>query len=153
MTGMTGAIDRAVREDVADVLIRYATGIDSRDWDLFRSCFTEDCEADYGDIGVWHSAEEITAWMRDVHEACGPTLHRITNIVVTAPVDGDGALTARSYVDGLVMFPDGQAGTRANGYYDDEVVATDDGWKIARRRFTAVLIQFFPEGTNLDVGA
>lgn len=153
MTDTAGAIDRAVRQDVADVLIRYATGIDSRDWDLFRSCFTEDCEADYGEIGVWHSADEITAWMRDVHDACGPTLHRITNIVVTALVDGGDALTARSYVDGLVMFPGNEAGTRANGYYDDEVVATDEGWKIARRRFTPVLIQFFPEGTNLDVGA
>jgi 3-phenylpropionate/cinnamic acid dioxygenase small subunit len=149
---MTGAIDREVRQDVADVLIRYATGIDSRDWGLFRSCFTEDCEADYGDIGVWHGAEEITAWMRDVHAACGPTLHRITNIVVTAGGD-DGVVTARSYVDGLVMFPDNQAGTRADGYYDDGLVATDRGWKIARRRFTTVLIQFFPEGTGPDLGA
>jgi len=153
---MTGAVDPVVRQDVADVLVRYATGIDGRDWDLFRSCFTEDCAADYGDIGAWHGADEITAWMREVHEACGPTLHRITNIVVTA-TDGDGGggdrVTARSYVDGLVMFPDGQAGTRADGYYDDELVATGEGWKIARRRFTAVLIQFFPEGTRPDLGA
>jgi hypothetical protein len=76
--------------------------------------------------------------------------------VVTGDADvGDGVdrVTARSYVDGLVMFPDGQAGTRANGYYDDELVATDEGWKIARRRFTAVLIQFFPEGTRPDPAA
>jgi hypothetical protein len=152
MTGVSepnGPIGRDVRQDVADVVVRYATGIDSRDWELFRSCFTDDCEADYGDIGVWHGADEITAWMREVHEACGPTLHRITNIVVTATGDGSGdRVTARSYVDGLVMFPDNQAdnqaGTRANGVYDDELVATDRGWKIARRRFTAVLIQFFP---------
>jgi len=45
-------VDRDVRADVADVLVRYATGIDQRDWALFRTCFTEDCEADYGGIGV-----------------------------------------------------------------------------------------------------
>jgi 3-phenylpropionate/cinnamic acid dioxygenase small subunit len=148
---MTEAVDREVRQDVADLLIRYATGIDARDWPLFRSCFTDDCEADYGDdIGVWHSADAITAWMRETHEPCGHTMHRITNIVVTPR---DGGVAARSYVDGLIMFGDNQAGTRATGYYDDELVATDDGWKIARRRFTAVLLQFFPEGTSVDLGA
>ena len=80
---MTTAVDREARQDVADVLVRYATGIDSRDWALFRSCFTDDCEADYGEIGVWHSADEITEWMRATHEPCGHTLHRITNQAVT----------------------------------------------------------------------
>ena len=78
-----GAIDREVREDVAEVLVRYATGIDRRDWALFRSCFTDDCEADYGAIGGWHAADEITAWMRETHEPCGHTMHRITNASVT----------------------------------------------------------------------
>ena len=54
-------IDREVRQDVAELLVRYATGIDRRDWPLLRSCFTDDCEADYGDIGRWHDAESITA--------------------------------------------------------------------------------------------
>ncbi|MGH7820300.1 MAG: hypothetical protein ACREQ9_11035 [Candidatus Binatia bacterium] len=27
------------------------------------------------------------------------------------------------------------------GYYDDELVRSEDGWKIARRRFTMVLLQ------------
>jgi 3-phenylpropionate/cinnamic acid dioxygenase small subunit len=138
---MTGSVDREVRLDVAEVLVRYATGIDRRDWDLFRSCFTDDCEADCGDIGVWHGVEEITEWMREVHEPCGHTLHRITNQTVTS--NGDG-VSARSYVDALVMFADNQSGTRAAGFYDDELVATDDGWKIARRRFIMVLLQLVP---------
>jgi hypothetical protein len=35
--------------------------------------------------------------------------------------------------------PDNRTGVRADGYYDDELVNTDDGWKIARRTFTMVL--------------
>ncbi len=54
---MTGPVDREVRLDVAEVLIRYATGIDRREWELFRSCFTDDCDIEYPDIGIWHSAE------------------------------------------------------------------------------------------------
>jgi 3-phenylpropionate/cinnamic acid dioxygenase small subunit len=148
---MTETVDRDVRQDVADILIRYATGIDARDWALFRSCFTEDCAADYGDdIGAWHSADEITEWMRATHEPCGQTMHRITNIVVTAAAEG---VSARSYVDAVVMFPDNQAGTRAVGYYDDELVDTSEGWRIARRRYTTVLIRFFPEGMSVELGA
>jgi 3-phenylpropionate/cinnamic acid dioxygenase small subunit len=147
---VTDAVDHEVRQDVTDVLVRYATGIDSRDWELFRSCFTEDCDVEYPEIGVWHTADEITEWMRNVHDPCGYTLHRITNQVVTPR---DGGVTARSYVDGIVMFSDNKTGTRATGFYDDELIDTAEGWKIARRRFTLVLLQLFPEGTSLDLGA
>ena len=129
-------VDREVRLDVADVLVRYATGIDRRDWDLFRTCFTDDCEADYGEIGVWHGVDEITEWMRVVHDACGHTLHRITNIAVSP---GEEGVVARSYVEALVLGPDNCAGVRATGFYDDELVDTPDGWRISRRTFTLVL--------------
>jgi 3-phenylpropionate/cinnamic acid dioxygenase small subunit len=121
--------------DVAEVLVRYATGIDRRDWTLFRSCFTDDCEADYGDIGVWHGGDEITAWMEKSHAPCGHTMHRITNVVV---VPREGGVAARSYVDAVVMGPGNKTGSEAVGYYDDDLVRTDEGWKIARRRFTMV---------------
>jgi uncharacterized protein (TIGR02246 family) len=131
-------VDQATRQEVADLLVRYATGIDRRDWALLRSCFTDDCEADYGDIGHWHGAGEITAWMEQAHAACGQTLHRITNQVVSPRHDG---VTARSYVDALIMGGDRTAGTRAIGYYDDELTRAEAGWQIARRTFTMVSVE------------
>jgi 3-phenylpropionate/cinnamic acid dioxygenase small subunit len=136
-------VDHEVHAGVTDVLVRYATGIDRRDWVLFRSCFTADCEADYGDIGGWHGADAITTWMERAHAACGYSLHRITNVVVS-PGPGSGVV-ARSYVDALVLGPDNQMGSRVTGFYDDELVPTDDGWKIARRRFTPVRIELLAE--------
>jgi 3-phenylpropionate/cinnamic acid dioxygenase small subunit len=133
-------VDRDVRQDVAEVLVRYATGIDRRDWALLRSCFTDDCEADYGEIGRWCGADAITEWMRQTHAACGQTLHRITNQAVAPSGSGDG-VTARSYVHAIIMNADNRTGTHAIGYYDDELVRGDDGWKIARRRFTMVTMQ------------
>ena len=102
-------VDRAVRQDVADLLIRYATAIDQRDWRLLRSCFTDDCVADYGDIGRWSGGDEITEWMRTTHEPLGHSLHRITNQTVASSGD---AVTARSYVDAIVLGPDNSAGPR-----------------------------------------
>ena len=48
----------AAHREIADVLVRYATGIDRRRLDG-RTCFVDDCHADYGDIGTWRSVEEI----------------------------------------------------------------------------------------------
>ena len=147
---MSARVTRDDRQDAAELLVRYASGIDRRDWVRLRSCFTDDCTADYGVIGVWQSADELVEWMRATHEPCGHTMHRITNPDVEPHGDG---LAARSYVDALVLFADNRSGTRATGFYDDELVRTDDGWRIARRTFTMVLLQLVPDGTVLDLDA
>ena len=131
------AIDRDVRPDVTEVLIRYATAIDRRDWALFRTCFTEDCHADYGDIGVWDGVEAITEFMQSAHIAMGHTLHRISNEVVTR---SGSSVSARCYVDAVLLDADDRGGVNTLGFYDDELVHTDRGWKIARRRFTLVRV-------------
>jgi 3-phenylpropionate/cinnamic acid dioxygenase small subunit len=133
---MVAALSRDDRDEINDVLVRYAIGIDRRDWALFRTCFTSDCEADYGAIGVWHGVEEITEWMEARHAPCGFTLHRLTNVVVAS---SDVGATARSYVDALVLGPDNRSGTQGVGIYDDDLVRTAEGWRIARRTFTMVL--------------
>jgi 3-phenylpropionate/cinnamic acid dioxygenase small subunit len=139
MTSTEAAQELAAR--VTDVLIRYASGIDGRDWDLFRTCFTEDCDVDYGDIGHRHGVEEVTAWMRDTHDQVGPTMHRVSNVTVTA--DHDGAV-AHSAVHAVIALPDGTAAVHAYGRYVDDLVETSQGWRIARRRFTTVTTELHP---------
>jgi 3-phenylpropionate/cinnamic acid dioxygenase small subunit len=129
--------DREDRQDISDVLIRYATGIDRRDWPLFRTVFTADCELDYGEIGTWHGVDAVTAFMEQSHAMAGHTIHRMSNQVIG--VDGDRA-EARSYVDGLILAPDNNSGVNAVGFYDDDLVRTADGWRVARRRFTPVRV-------------
>jgi hypothetical protein len=125
------------REIIA-LLTRYATGIDQRDWPLFEACFTADACADYGAFGQWSSAAQITAFMQQAHAAMGHTLHRLSNFVIAA--QGQGAV-ARSYVDALLMpGPSGGEVHRGIGFYDDELLKTAQGWRIAFRRFTAVQI-------------
>jgi 3-phenylpropionate/cinnamic acid dioxygenase small subunit len=129
--------EREDRQDISGVLLRYATGIDRRDWTLFHTIFTEDCELDYGEIGTWKGADAVTEFMRQAHELAGHTMHRLTNQVIT--VDGDSA-QARTYVDALIMLADNNSGVNAAGFYDDDFVRTEQGWQIARRRFTQVRV-------------
>jgi hypothetical protein len=123
---------------ITAVIMRYATGIDRRNWELFRTCFTEDVRAEYGSFGTWTSAAEITTFMEQAHAALGATLHRMSNVVIEARAEG---AVVRSYVDALLM-PGAAGGEphRGIGYYDDEFVRTPQGWRIRRRLFVAVKI-------------
>lgn len=123
---------------ICAVLLRYATAIDTRDWTLFRACFTDDVDADYGEFGHWTDAAGFTAAMRDMHAAMGPTLHQMSNLV---PAASPGGATARSYVDALLMTgPTPAAFTQAHGYYEDRLVSTAAGWRIQARRFVPVRV-------------
>jgi uncharacterized protein (TIGR02246 family) len=127
--------EREDRQDISDLLVRYASGIDRRDWALFRSVFTDDCELDYGEIGAWRGVEAVAEFMETVHAPAGHTLHRLSNLAIA--VDGDSA-AARTYVDVLVMAGDNKSGINAAGFYDDDIARTENGWRIARRRYTQV---------------
>ncbi|WP_374023559.1 nuclear transport factor 2 family protein [Mycobacterium sp. HNNTM2301] len=125
--------EREDRQDICELLVRYATGIDRRDWPLFRTVFSPDCQLDSGEIGSWSGVDAVADFMEQVHALAGHTLHRLTNQAIT--VDGDKA-NARTYIDGLIMAADNNSGVNAIGFYDDEIVRTTDGWRIARRRYT-----------------
>jgi hypothetical protein len=65
-------------------------------------CFTQDVHADYDTIGVFDGAEAITAVIEKTHTGMGPTVHRMSNVVVDVDVDGDRA-SAHTYVHAIVM--------------------------------------------------
>ena len=104
--------EREDRQDISDLLVRYATGIDRRDWPLFRTVFTDDCELDYGEIGVWKGVDAVADFMEKVHAMAGHTMHRLSNQAIT--LRGDEA-TARTYIDGLIMTADNTSGVNPVG--------------------------------------
>lgn len=125
---------RSDHDLITDVLVRYATGIDTRDWALFRSCFTEDVEADYGaGVGRWTHVDGITEYMSAMHTDMFDTKHMLTNFVIN--IDGDTA-TASTYVRAvLVVTDDPLTWFEPVGRYDDQLVRTPEGWRISHRRF------------------
>lgn len=133
---------------IVAVILGYATGIDMRDWTLFRGCFTDDVRADYGPFGVWTDADAFTASMRDMHADMGHTLHRMSNIVAGATADG---ARARTYVDAVLTGAGRDGGSiQAVGFYEDELRRGRDGvgqgWRISRRLFTLVRQTALPAG-------
>src|SRR5260370_13153421 len=87
------------RAEISDVQLRYATGLDSRDWPLFRSCFVNEVETDFtsvfGGAPRKVSADKWTDAARRTISGLAATQHMITNHVIT--VNGDDA-TRVAYV-------------------------------------------------------
>ena len=125
------------KSGIVDVIYRYATGIDEKDWTLFRTCWTDDAATDYGDIGSWSSGDAVTTFMEEVHAPCTDSLHRVTNPVVWVE---DGRVRSRSYVDAVLLFR--RKAMHAMGRYEDEWVEIDGGWRICVRRYRSTYQRF-----------
>jgi hypothetical protein len=135
-THVTQATDR---DQIVTVLTHYATGIDRRDWPLLESCFADDFTSDYGEFGAWDSRDGIMKFMIESHDPMGPTLHRLSNFVVTVT---ENTARAQTYVH-AILTPGAAGGAvrQAFGWYDDTLVRSSEGWKLQRRRFTPVHVE------------
>jgi 3-phenylpropionate/cinnamic acid dioxygenase small subunit len=121
------------RLEIDDLLTRYTVAIDNKDWDLLATCFTPDAHIDYRSSGGAEGKyPEVAAWLAETLAAFPMTQHFCTNRRVTLAAD---TATARSYFYNPMGFPDtdGQKLMFVGGYYNDRMVRTPDGWRIAER--------------------
>ena len=125
------------RREIDDVLYRYAQALDSRDWDLLRSCFTDDAVADFLDLGgVNEGPEAIVALCRQALEGLDASQHLIGTPLAT--IDGDRA-TATCYLQAQHVFQGAPGGDHylVAGTYEDRLIRTPDGWRIEHRTLRA----------------
>ena len=87
------------RADITDVIGDYCYGIDSRDWDLYRSCWVDEISLDFTEL--------------ELYEEPMPTI---------ATDDWVRALAA--------FFANMPPVQTVVGYYRDEFVRTEEGWKL-----------------------
>ena len=119
---------------IHDVLIRYSTGINDKNIELIDSCFTDDASCDYSAIdGPNGPYSALRQWLQKSLGHVKATLHRIGNI--TYEFDGDIARTRSMYMNPfLIELPgDNQGALTVGGYYDDEFVRGEEGWRICKR--------------------
>jgi 3-phenylpropionate/cinnamic acid dioxygenase small subunit len=131
--------ERSDHDQIVDVLVRYATAIDTRDWPLLTTCFNPDVHADYGDgVGEWNDAAAITEYMAVTHRDMRDTKHMLSNFVIE--VDGDVA-SASTYVHAVqVVSDDPLLWYDCVGRYADRLVRTGSGWRIAERTYHATRV-------------
>ena len=134
------------REEIAGVMQRYARGVDARDAESLRTCFTDDATADYVGIQECDSPEHIVSWVVGAVSRYDSTHH--LNGVPDVVLDGDSASSVM-YLQAAHMRPAerGRGILFLGGIYRDELRRTESGWRIARRVFETTWRQQTSEGS------
>jgi hypothetical protein len=126
-------LDRLIlRSRVSDTVIRYATGVDTRDWALYRSAFDDELVHDFsswqGEAGRC-SADEWVAAVRQTLSGFDATQHLSTNHVVT--LDGEGAVCVSYMIAHHVLVTkQGDNSFTLGGFYRNKLRQVGGDWKI-----------------------
>ena len=124
------------RIQISEVVFRYATGVDSKDFTLFGTCFTDPMEADMTATELKTAAPQqfpLERWRRVAERTLSRwkrTQHYMSNL--TIKVNGDRAqcvayLMAKHY---RAEDPEGKDPYTMGGYYTFQFERTTEGWKI-----------------------
>jgi ketosteroid isomerase-like protein len=138
----------ADRQEIIDLTIAYCWAIDTRNWDALDDVFLPDATAL---LAVPAPLEGVAAIRERISRALTPlddSQHIVANHQVV--IDGDGA-TCRCYLQAQhVRRAAAESGGGTNfiiaGRYEDRMVRTPNGWRIAFRE----LVPMWREG-NPDV--
>ena len=123
------------RTAISDVVIRYCMAVDTRDWELFSTCFDEAVTTEYdayGDSVQQQSREEMVAYVASVLDGFTKTQHLSSNHVIRFGPDGHDAV-CRSQMHAQ-HFLDGETSDQhyvLRAIYDNHMVRTAAGWRIS----------------------
>ena len=118
--------------EIVALLNRYARAVDTKDWELYRSVFTDDAHIDYStDVFTGSLDGAIQFFSRDFSALVSMSMHYITNVEAT--IDGDTAeVRAMFYnptqIKGLPEL------SIFGGYYYHDLIRTPEGWRSRRLR-------------------
>jgi hypothetical protein len=119
------------RTDIADVLYKYSSSVDSFDTEGVRSVLADDIWAQYGNGEAVVGGDKLAAW---IAEATTTVIwqHHLLN-VYHVTIDGDHAKTL-SYLTSYQVFEENpQAAIILVARYHDELRRTPSGWKLSKR--------------------
>jgi hypothetical protein len=118
------------RLEIDELLTRYATAIDSKNFDLLDDVFMPDGRADYTSAGgIAGDFPTVKAWLAEVLPHFPQYQHVVGNRKVA--LDGDTATSVSAFFNPMVM-KNGDT-FFCGGEYHDQLVRSGDGWRIAER--------------------
>lgn len=118
------------RLDIVDVVNRYATALDSQDWDLLDAVFSRDVAANF--IGnELRGLDAVKEMVRGMLGGLGPSQHLIANHRVSLDGDEAGCISAvRAFAAGP---GDDRRTYELWGEYRDRLRRLPEGWRIVER--------------------
>jgi 3-phenylpropionate/cinnamic acid dioxygenase small subunit len=139
--------DLADRTSIIDVTIHYCWSIDARQWNALAEVFLPDAVAVLG-----RECQGLDAIRARISEALTPlddSQHMVSNHQVR--VDGDTA-TCRCYLQAQHVrhAVSGSPNFLVGGRYEDELVRTPAGWRIARRELVVMWRDGNPDVVRRD---
>ena len=121
---------------VAECLYRYATGVDTSDWAMYRSVFADEVEFDFSSFGpglapVTMAADDWVRGLKPMFGALAATQHMMSNPLVE--LDGDIAQITMYVRAHHVFDPDDpESYYTIGGYYHNRLVRERENWKLVQ---------------------
>lgn len=138
----------AAREEIRDVLARYARGIDRLDVELLKSCYHPDAYDDHGHFkGNGHEFADFI--IESLRGRCHATSHVVTNILIDLDPDDRDRASAESYAASYLRRTDDAGDEWLDvfaGRYLDRFECRQGTWRFASR----VVVHDWSLSTRLD---
>jgi len=122
------------RLEIIELMNCYATGLDARDWTLWRNVFTD--EAIF-DLSSWNQvpaktliADKVVRNQARMFAELGVTQHFLTNHRVTIESDKARCIAHMRAEHWLKNDDGSESRYTMFGYYDDKFIRTPGGWKM-----------------------
>jgi len=128
------------KQEITEILYRYARALDRVDIELLRSCFHPDSTHDHGPFEG--TSSDFCVWAIELLESLTATQHHIGNVLID--LEGDVAWSEAYWVayhriptvtagDGVMASRGAETDLFIGGRYIDRFERRDGAWRIARR--------------------
>jgi hypothetical protein len=123
------------RLEIDDLLIRYASAIDARDWELLDSVFAPDAHLDYRSAGgIAGTFIEVRRWLSEVLPIFTWTQHLVVNRVIEIDPSETTARSRSIFQNPNQLLVDNEPWLfTVGGCYHDRLQRYPVGWRITTR--------------------
>ncbi len=129
------AVERLIeRQAVEDLLYRYASTIDAKDYSGLRSTFADDAVGQYGDAPEMHGADVIVKWIQEMCVDQGFQHHLINVYHVDLDLDAGEASALTYHTSHQIRRDDPDTVLLIVGRYRDRAKRIAGEWKILDKR-------------------
>ena len=125
------------RTQISEQVIRYAMGVDRRDWAMFADCFTDPVYADFSGGGVpaaTVSRADLVERVSTALDGFTVTQHISPNHVIEFDASDPGRAICHSYMYAQHLLRGSANGEfyLLRGSYTSHMARTPEGWRIER---------------------